>query len=109
MRKYCSLFSVLIVGVLFLSFNSVSNATATGGATYLSQWGFQGSNEGNFSGPQDATVDSLGNVYVVDTFDNRIVKFATQERISQSGEHQVQAIKFCSCKGKKTQNHLLLG
>ena len=43
---------------------------------YLAQWGSPGSGDGEFSNASDIAVDAAGNVYVVDTINNRIQKFA---------------------------------
>jgi len=42
---------------------------------YLTQWGSQGSENGQFNYPTDAAVDSSGNVYATDTGNHRIQKF----------------------------------
>ena len=43
--------------------------------TYLTQWGTEGSGDGQFNGPFGVAVDSLGNVYVTDAGNSRIQKF----------------------------------
>lgn len=43
--------------------------------TLIKTWGQMGSNLGDFNEPKTFTVDSLGNVYVVDRKNNRIQKF----------------------------------
>ncbi|MGH9910108.1 MAG: HYR domain-containing protein, partial [Nitrososphaerales archaeon] len=42
----------------------------------LTSWGSQGKTNGNFNNPKDAVVDSTGNVFVADTSNHRIQKFA---------------------------------
>jgi DNA-binding beta-propeller fold protein YncE len=42
----------------------------------LATWGAAGSTQGKFLQPQGIAVDSSGNVYVTDTGNNRIQKFA---------------------------------
>jgi tripartite motif-containing protein 71 len=41
----------------------------------ITQWGSAGSGDGEFQNPQDVAVDSLGNLYVIDTNNHRIQKF----------------------------------
>ena len=43
--------------------------------TFVLKWGNPGAEKGQFSGPWGMTVDALGNVYVVDSANNRIQKF----------------------------------
>ena len=45
--------------------------------TYLSQFGSYGSGNGQFSSPIAIAVDSGGNVYVVDTINNRVEEFSS--------------------------------
>ena len=44
---------------------------------FMFQWGSNGAGEGQFSGPHGIEVDAEGNVYVVDTGNNRIQKFTS--------------------------------
>ncbi len=44
---------------------------------FILQWGSNGAGEGQFSGPHGIEVDADGNVYVVDTGNNRIQKFTS--------------------------------
>jgi len=53
--------------------NRVQKFTADG--TYLTQWGYRGSGDGQFNTPSGIAVDGRGNVYVADTFNDRIQKF----------------------------------
>jgi DNA-binding beta-propeller fold protein YncE len=39
---------------------------------YLTQWGSSGSGPGQFSGPYGVATDAAGDIYVVDTDNNRI-------------------------------------
>jgi len=41
----------------------------------ITQWGIEGSEEGQFLNPQDVAIDSSGNTYVTDTNNHRIQKF----------------------------------
>lgn len=43
---------------------------------FLTQWGTKGSGDGQFRNPCEVAVDGIGNVYVADTFNNRIQKFS---------------------------------
>src|SRR5215831_6638944 len=44
---------------------------------YLTQWGTLGAGNGQFYGPYDVAVDAGGNVYVVDSGNERIQKFTS--------------------------------
>jgi hypothetical protein len=43
--------------------------------TFISQWGSNGSGDGQFNGPAGIAIDSADNVYVADTGNHRIQKF----------------------------------
>jgi DNA-binding beta-propeller fold protein YncE len=44
---------------------------------FLTKWGLFGEGDGEFNRPQGVAVDSNGNVYVVDTGNNRVQKFSS--------------------------------
>ena len=46
---------------------------------YHTQWGSEGSGDGQFSLPADVAVDSSGNVYVADANNHRIQKFDSND------------------------------
>ncbi len=48
-----------------------------GNYVYQTQWGSYGTTDGKFSYPSAVVVDSLGNVYVADSGNNRIQKFTS--------------------------------
>jgi len=48
----------------------------TNDGTYLTQWGSQGSGDGQFYYPNSVAIDAAGNVYVSEQENNRIQKFA---------------------------------
>jgi hypothetical protein len=51
--------------------------SATQFNNYVLQWGVSGTQNSQFQFPNSAAVDSFGNVYVVDTVNNRIQKFTS--------------------------------
>ena len=61
-----------LVAVLALA----SPAHAEAPPTFDDTWGTQGSGPGEFESPEDVAVDAAGNVYVADTVNYRIQKFA---------------------------------
>lgn len=57
---------------------SATPAISASSYPYIQQWGTSGSSNGQFTKIQGVAVDSLGNVYVVDSFsNNRIQKFTS--------------------------------
>ena len=54
---------------------------------YLDQWGSYGSANGQFNTPDGLVIDSQGNIYVLDTNNNRIQRFDSNNGyVSQVGE-----------------------
>src|SRR5439155_23590105 len=51
--------------------------TSGGCGTFLTTWGSAGTGNGQFNAPDGVATDGSGNVYVVDTFNNRIQKFSS--------------------------------
>ena len=45
---------------------------------FLTEWGSEGTGDGQFSNPKDVAVDGSGNVYVADTNNDRIQKFDSE-------------------------------
>ena len=74
--RRCSPISIFVV----LSSRGTTSVTNIGsmpisGGKFLTQWGSSGSATGQFNGLRSAEVDGAGNVYVADTFNDRIQKF----------------------------------
>jgi PKD repeat protein len=53
--------------------NQIQKFSSSG--TFITKWGSEGSNNGQFNGPVGVSVDPSGNVYVADSGNNRIQKF----------------------------------
>jgi hypothetical protein len=49
--------------------------TSDNANTFVTKWGASGTGDGQFNTPQSVAVDSAGNVYVIDSANNRIEKF----------------------------------
>ncbi len=64
-------------GVPRVAQQPTSTPPTTGSVTagYVSAFGSEGSKNGQFNGPQSIALDSSGNMYVVDTGNNRVEKF----------------------------------
>jgi sugar lactone lactonase YvrE len=59
------------------------------------KWGAQGSGDGQFSNPYGVAVDRFGNVYVADTYNNRIQKFSsTGEYLTKWGSYGSEDSQF---------------
>ncbi len=48
------------------------------GEIFVGKWGSKGSGDGQFNYPGCVALDSLGNVYVADTWNHRIQKFTSE-------------------------------
>src|SRR5215831_1840725 len=63
-------------------------------ANNLGSWGTAGSGDGQFAGPLGVAIDLVGNVYVVDSGNNRIQKFTSAgvfvSKFGQSGAGEGQ-------------------
>src|SRR5438094_4979731 len=66
-------FVLLLVLLAVLVTGSIAGATGT--PTFLTKWGTLGSGDGQFNSPFSVAVDNSGNVYVVDSGNNRVEKF----------------------------------
>jgi len=62
---------------LFVFFIINSHALAVSPPCYIMQWGTSGTGNGQFDYPAGVAVDSSGNVYVVDSSNNRIQEFSS--------------------------------
>src|SRR6185369_13103021 len=61
---------------LLASNAALTDRAAAQAPPYLTQWGTFGSGDGQFNYPQGVAVDATGNVYVADSRNDRIQKFA---------------------------------
>ena len=68
----------LLVGIISLALISIvfGEVYAVTCGTAITQWGSSGSGNGQFNAPDGVAVDGSGNVYVADTGNDRIQKFA---------------------------------
>ena len=69
---------------LMRTINEIEDVVAATTFAYLSQFGSLGAGDGEFNNPLDITIDSSGNIYVVDFANNRVQKF------NSSGVYQSQ-------------------
>ncbi len=68
--------SMFLAILLFSLPQAVSTSPGSGGMyEFMLKWGTPGSEDGQFGEPRGIAVDSGGNVYVADTFNDRIQKF----------------------------------
>ena len=81
-KKYLLGALILLAGVLFFAavlffaiFPRSANAQAAP-ACFLLKWGSLGTGDGQFNTPHGIAVDSSNNIYVADTNNARIQKFA---------------------------------
>ncbi|MGB5994203.1 MAG: hypothetical protein WBG20_02190 [Candidatus Deferrimicrobiaceae bacterium] len=65
---------VLVIAFIFIPLAQVVSADSSS-PNILHKWGVMGVDEGNFSHPGSVAVDSKGNVYVADTYNDRIQEF----------------------------------
>jgi sugar lactone lactonase YvrE len=72
-HRYCGLAAALAV-CLLLPIDTPAAAAPT--VSYASQWGGAGTGDGQFNQPESIATDPSGNVYVVDTGNNRVQKFS---------------------------------
>jgi NHL repeat-containing protein len=73
-------FSYGCAGILCLAFALVCttrSVRADGGYAYVTQWGTNGTGNGQFDSPGGVATDAAGNVYVADTGNSRIQKFTS--------------------------------
>ena len=59
-------------------------SSASAAVTFLNTWGGHGSGNGQFDSPYDVVVSGTGQIYVADTFNDRIQGFDV------TGEYQMQ-------------------
>jgi NHL repeat len=67
--------SFLLFGILLIYGNIISIPNVEAKYVFSKTWGFKGTGNGQFNQPDDVTVDSAGNLYVLDASNNRVQKF----------------------------------
>ena len=70
---YIGVTAVLVLSVLAMF---TAGASAEGEYPVITKWGSGGTGDGEFDSPNSIAVDSSGNVYVADSWNDRIPKFA---------------------------------
>src|SRR5690349_16860233 len=68
---------VFAASVLAIPTRTPSAIGAVSCEQFVTKWGSQGSNNGQFNFPYQIAVDSSGNVYAADSGNNRIQKFTS--------------------------------
>jgi hypothetical protein len=63
-----------VAAVLLATGVGLAQPTSTD-PTFITEWGSYGSEDGRFSRPHSAAVGASGNIFVADTYNNRIQKF----------------------------------
>ena len=78
--------------------NRVQKFDANG--QYLSQFGSNGSNDGQFASPAGVVIDRSGNIIVADMYNNRVQKFdASGQYLSQFGSNGSDDGQFYNIRG----------
>jgi hypothetical protein len=76
--------AITLLSIIFTAnFASLVNAETN---SYVTQWGTSGSAAGKFSYPVGIAMDSSGNVYVADSYNNKYKNSQTTEHTSPNGE-----------------------
>ena len=74
-RLFLAIAGLLLAGVV---------TEAQAGLSFVRSFGSSGSGDGQLNGPADVAVDSFGNVWVADTFNNRVEEFSSTGTFLQS-------------------------
>jgi tripartite motif-containing protein 71 len=70
-KRFLVALTVVLAGVL------IPAAASAQTPVYITQWGTNGTGDGQFDFPYGVAVDASGNVYVADYYNNRIQKFTS--------------------------------
>jgi DNA-binding beta-propeller fold protein YncE len=65
------------ISLLVILLPGLANALGTSPPNYITQWGSNGSGDGQLNFPESVAIDSSGNVYIADSGNNRIQKFSS--------------------------------
>jgi len=71
-------YTIIVFSLIYLLFTLISCKEKELPYTFITKWGSKGSGNGQFNGLSGITVDSSGNIYVVDCTNHRIQKFTPE-------------------------------
>ena len=78
MNRLNLVFPILVVALILSLFGCGGTSSTPSEGVFGSQWGTEGSGEGEFNTPGGIAIASDGSVYVADTNNHRIQKFTSE-------------------------------